>query len=77
MTVPDFERIARDMFTDACGDVSHVEIEVALMGAYNAGLERAAEIADAHQASADHKFDERVRRARRGEKNLDLAAARK
>lgn len=40
-----------------------------------AALDEAAKIADARAARADVKFDELVKRGRRGERNLELAAA--
>lgn len=40
-----------------------------------ADLTRAAEVIEAYRLSADKKFADIIRRGRRGEKNLELAAA--
>lgn len=78
-----FRRAAfdRQMHEDGCPEGEQIKAGIAAIApaiwqaGVAAGLERAAQIADEHKAGADQEFDARVTRARRGERNLDLAAS--
>lgn len=78
-----FRRAAFDrmMHEDGCPEGEQIKAGIAAIAptiwraGVAEGLELAAEIADEHKSGADQEFDARVTRARKGERNLDLAAS--
>lgn len=74
-----FRRAAfdRQMHEDGCPDGAGIRAGLAAIAPMirAAALEEAAKVADQHMLKADDAFNRRVHRARRGEKNLELAAA--
>ncbi len=74
-----FKRSAfdRQMHEDGCPDGEGIRAGIAAIAPMirALALEDAAKVADQHMLKADEAFNRRVHRARRGEKNLELAAA--
>lgn len=74
-----FKRAAfdRQMHEDGCPEGEGIRAGIAAIAPLirAEAMEEAARVADRHKRKADEAFNRRVRRARRGEKNLELAAA--
>lgn len=51
------------------------QLQDAIARAIMAERERCAKVAESQKSGADESFDERVKRSRKGERNLELAAA--